>query len=166
MFRYNLCLIQIILTILRLDLRHYMWENLQMFVLLDQRDGEFLDVLPVRAEIEEDAQATDAGIDGADNVALGHLMIHKVLHHEQGDVIDILDGGDLHEVLQVFGVILDRVRRQVLQAAVSDEFFRCARQFLLTNSVSLFDLLHIARFAPFGTARNLVYSPRSTVSDQ
>ena len=40
-------------------------------------------------------------------------------------------------------------------------FLHCARQFLLTNSIYLFDLLHVARFAPFGTAKNLVRFPRS-----
>lgn len=134
---------------------------LQVLVFLDQREGDFLDVFPVGAEVEKDAQTADSGVDGADAVPFGHLMIYEVLHHQRSEFVHVSDRGNLLEILQVFAVILDCLGGEVLQTAVSDEFFHCTRQLLLTNSIYLFDLLHVARFAPFGTAKNLVRFPRS-----
>ena len=134
---------------------------LQVLVLLDEREGELLHVFPVGAKVQEDAQTADSGVDGADAVTLGHFMVHEILHHQRRELIHELDRGDLLEILQVFAVILYRARGEVLQPAVPEEFFHCTRQLLLTDSVYLLDLLHIARFAPFCTARNLVHLPRS-----
>lgn len=84
-------------------------------VFLHQLDGEKLHILPLCAELEEDPQTADTGIERGSLLPGVDLLNEEIFKYFAGDLVRIPDAVQLgEEIFEVFLIILNCPRAEVL----------------------------------------------------
>lgn len=88
-------------------------------VLLHQLDGERLHILPLCAELEEDPQTADTGIERGSLLPGVNLLDEEIFKYFAGDLVRIPDAVQLgEEVFEVFLIILNCPRAEIFDPAM------------------------------------------------
>lgn len=87
-------------------------------VLLHQFDRERLHILPLCAELEEDSQTADTGIERGNLLPGVDLLYEEIFKYFAGDLVRIPDAVQMgEEVFKVFLIILNCPRAEVFDPA-------------------------------------------------